>query len=156
MVTAYKNNKNTVGTIGARLYYEDKTIQHSGMQFIIKNGAITIDHYGVGTHHTYHRGIKPVGGNTAALMMINRNLFKSIGGFNENYIECFEDVELNIECINRGKKNLFVSNAVSYHYESKTRKVLKERTERELKDYNERLLPKILSSMTKLKTHFYM
>ena len=37
-------------------------------------------------------------------------------------LECFEDVELNIKCLNRRLKNYFLGESVAYHYESQTRK----------------------------------
>ena len=42
--------------------------------------------------------------------------------FNEQYMDCLEDVELNMQCIIKGRKNMFAGNAVAYHFESRTRK----------------------------------
>lgn len=41
--------------------------------------------------------------------------------FNEVYVECFEDVEYNLNCLLKNKKNITISNAVCYHLESQTR-----------------------------------
>jgi GT2 family glycosyltransferase len=65
--------------------------------------------------------VESVIGNTGAFMMIRKDLFDSIGGFNENYSSCFEDMELNLESIVKGKYNLNVGDSVLYHYESLTR-----------------------------------
>jgi GT2 family glycosyltransferase len=61
-------------------------------------------------------------GNTAGLMMIRKNVFEKIGGFNEVYRVCFEDVELNFQCIINGFDNIYDGSLVAYHYESQTRK----------------------------------
>jgi GT2 family glycosyltransferase len=55
-------------------------------------------------------------------MMIKKNVFENIGYFNENYIGCFEDVELNLKCLISGMKNMLSANSIAYHYESQSRK----------------------------------
>ena len=146
MVDVYNSNKST-GTIGVRLHFGDNKIQHSGViAFVDNQYNIRISHHGLGTYFNYHQGRKEVFGNTAAFMMIKKSLFNEIGGFNENYTECFEDVELNIECLNRRYKNYFIGTAVAYHYESQTRNKDKEKLKKEGEDYMYRLLPKIINS----------
>ena len=39
----------------------------------------------------------PVIGNTGGLMLIRKDTFLKFGMFNENYISCLEDVELNLK-----------------------------------------------------------
>jgi GT2 family glycosyltransferase len=157
MVDVYLNNKKTVGTIGCRLHYSNNTIQHSGIiTYISMNGRqingknlvnIHLNHYGIRSYYNYHRGInKNVFGNTAAFMMIPTELFKSIGGFNTSYNECFEDVQLNIDCLKRGKNNIFVGDAVCYHYESQTRNKSDEKLKRESEDYTKRIIPYIINN----------
>lgn len=163
MVDVYNKNKKTVGTIGCRLHYGDNTIQHSGIvMFISQNGRtngqnqlvnIHLSHYGLRSYYTYHNHTKrDVFGNTAAFMMINKKLFQEIGGFDISYRECFEDVQLNVECINRNKDNIFVGEAVCYHYESQTRNKSDEKMKREAEDYTNRIIPFIIKNK---KTHNY-
>ena len=85
-------------------------------------------------------------------MMMSKNLFNEIGGFNTEYRECFEDVQLNVECINRNKDNIFVGDAVCYHYESQTRNKSEEKIKRESEDYSKRIIPFILKNK---KTYNY-
>jgi len=146
MVDVCNNNK-TVGTVGVRLHFGDNKIQHSGVVAFVDNQYnIRVSHHGLGTYFNYHQGLKEVFGNTAAFMMIKKSLFDKIGGFNENYSECFEDVELNVECLNRRYKNYFIGTAVAYHYESQTRNKDNEKLKKEGEDYVYRLLPKIINS----------
>jgi len=154
MMDVYIKNKKTVGTIGCRLHYGDNTIQHSGIvMFLHQNRQIGITHYGLRSYYTYHNCLKrDVFGNTAAFMMIPKNLFVEIGGFNTEYRECFEDVQLNVECINRNKDNMFVGEAVCYHYESQTRNKSEDKLKRESEDYTKKLIPFILSNK---KTYNY-
>ena len=163
MMDVYIKNKKSVGTIGCRLHYGDNTVQHSGIvMFISPNGNVNgqnhlmnvhLSHYGLRSYYTYHNQLKrDVFGNTAAFMMMSKNLFNEIGGFNTEYRECFEDVQLNVECINRNKDNIFVGDAVCYHYESQTRNKSEEKIKRESEDYSKRIIPFILKNK---KTYNY-
>ena len=148
MVNTYNKNRKTVGTIGCRLHYGDNSIQHSGISMSLVNnqGAIGFTHKGLKSYHNYYLDDTKVFGNTAAFMLTNKNLFNEIGGFNEEYIECFEDVEYNIECLIKGYVNIIVGNAVAYHYESQTRKKTEGKVDREITDLKRRLLPKVLKN----------
>jgi GT2 family glycosyltransferase len=82
--------------------------------------------------------------------MIRKTLFSKIGGYNENYTTCFEDVELNLSCLIFGFKNYYDGNLVAYHYESKTRGKNIENSKKESLDYSETLLPFIQKNYNKL------
>jgi GT2 family glycosyltransferase len=121
VVDVYQKNKN-VGTVGIRLHYGDNSVQHNGIYVMLKDNDIHLTHIDLKKVDFYNtKGYYSSAGNTGAFLFIKKELFDSIGGFNENYIECFEDVELNLECINRNFKNITIFDAVAYHYESLTR-----------------------------------
>ncbi len=146
MVNVLINNKG-VGTVGARLHFSDNTIQHSGIiLFLGQDRRIHLSHKGLKSYYNYHTQTKEVFGNTAAFMMIKKDIFNKIGGFNQGYKECFEDVELNIDCLTRNLKNYFVSDAVCYHYESQTRNKDSEKLKRESEDYTKRIIPYIIDN----------
>jgi GT2 family glycosyltransferase len=135
MVDTYIRNKN-VGTIGARLYYENNTIQHSGITIYNKKGKIYLSHYGIKSYYKYHKDIiRDNIGNTAACMMTPYHVFLKNDMFNKDYIECFEDVEYNLKCILNNRTNIFAGNAVAYHYESQTRNLDEQKNERSTIDY---------------------
>lgn len=126
VVNTAENNEN-VGTVGSRLMFPDNTIQHVG---------IKMTYYGiftqkVGFNHILYRKpyiYKNVGeletwGNTGAFMLTDIELYKSIGGLNEKYEKCFEDVEYNLQCILKGKKNITNTDSLCWHRESSTRKL---------------------------------
>jgi GT2 family glycosyltransferase len=122
VILTYNDNKDTVGTIGIRLHFEDNTIQHNGILAFRDEKQLHLSHVDLKLDSNYSMGInKKSIGNTGAFLLINKELFYEIGGFNENYIECFEDVELNFECLIRNKINITNSVAVAYHYESMSR-----------------------------------
>ena len=150
VVSVWIKNKNKVGTVGARLHFEDNTVQHGGMllwlkkEWLTENGLsqIEISHYNLRQSYKHSQeGYSRIVGNTGAFLLVSKDLFKKVGGFNPTYIECFEDAELNFSILLEGKMNLFVSDAVAYHYESKTRDESDEKLSRLQQDYRERLFP---------------
>jgi GT2 family glycosyltransferase len=85
--------------------------------------------------------------------MIRKNVFNKIGGFNDQYINCFEDVELNLNCILHGYENYIDSGSVSYHYESQTRQDDPNNLNKLIEDYKQRLLPFIVKNMNNLSKY---
>ena len=122
MVQIYNQNQKTCGTIGCRLHFADDTIQHAGIQLVMNQAQLEISHKGFHTYYYFTEGLeKNVLGSTAAFLLMPRALFETIGGFNPAYGRCLEDVELNLMCIKKQKRNYWVGNAVCYHFESQTR-----------------------------------
>jgi len=141
-VEVYNKNHN-IGTIGIRLHFGNSLVQHCGVFYREDGkGALHLGHIDIGKSRDYDTGVNyKAHGNTAAFMMINRELFIDLGCFNERYIECFEDVELNFKCLIEGKKNITVCDAVSFHYESLSRNKDPKKLEKLQTDYEERLFP---------------
>jgi GT2 family glycosyltransferase len=150
MVYQYTKNIGRVGTIGARLHFGDNKIQHAGicLYFRVSTKNLMLSHLGLKTSN-YPKNqpdVKEVIGNTGAFLMVDKELFLDVGGFDEQFVECFEDVDLNLKMIERGRTNLFVNNAVCYHYESSTRKKDDNKLNKEREDLNQ-LMPKIQNNM---------
>lgn len=136
-IEIYNQNKDTVGTIGIRLHYGDGSIQHNGILMYKENNILRLTHKDIRKTENYFTGINYDSlGNTGGFMLIKKDLFLKYGGFNENYIECLEDVELNIKCKYDGLKNITVSDAVAIHYESISRNKILGGNERFMVDYN--------------------
>lgn len=147
MMKVYLKNRKSIGTVGARLYYDDNTIQHAGMlMWLDAKKVVQITHKSLKHSYRYSKKNENVVGNTGAFMLINKELFIKIGGFNVGYKECFEDVELNIKCLLENKKNIFVPDAVCYHYESQTRKH-PDKLKRLQEDYKTLLFPLFNNSL---------
>ncbi len=151
MLNTFKNNKNT-GTVGARLHYEDNTVQHDGITpFFDKFKVFVLKHFGAKHYYNHSVNLHDVLGSTAALLMIRKKVFEICGYFNEKYDIHLEDFELNCKCLTLGYVNYCDSNLVAYHLESKTRKNEPERKEREEKDYLENLTPFVIDNLKYLK-----
>jgi GT2 family glycosyltransferase len=143
-----------VGTVGCRLHFEDNTIQHDGIICIVdKNKHLKISHHSLLSYYNFSNVTRKVIGSTAALLMIKKDVFIKCDYFNENYLTCFEDVELNLKCLMIGLDNYCNSNLVSYHYESKTRNNDIDKIKKVNEDYNNLLRPFVSKNYDKLKTH---
>lgn len=152
MLSVFEKHKKT-GTVGARLHYGDNTIQHNGVIMTMRkeNGRIDVGHINISNYYNFYRNTQPVFGNTGGLLMIRKNLFESLGYFNENYTSCFEDVELNIMAISKGFENYNNSDCVAYHYESQTRNEDPDNLKKLNYDYQNFLVPCIKTNIEKIK-----
>ena len=127
MVKAITENPNDIGTCGCRLLYPNGTIQHDGQLIRIPKdlkGMITMSHANLRKFASEVKKPFPtkVAGNTFALCATERSLFEDIGMLSEDYNECFEDVQYNLECRLRGRTNVLLeSDYWAYHHESLSR-----------------------------------
>jgi len=155
MINVYQTKPNC-GTIGCRLLYPNLRIQHGGI--VIYGGQNNIkgaSHFGLKSFYSAKSTLTDKFiGCTGAFLLMNKKLFETLGGFNENTVECFEDVILNIEtkCI-ANKTNYYDGTAVCIHHESITRNESPNQTQRILKDFKEVLIPVIIKHYQKLKQH---
>lgn len=109
-----------IGTVGCRLVFPDNTIQHAGqVAYIDSTGLLQCTHRGYKETGKYPS--TAVVGNTAALMLISRDIFIENGMFDEIYTECWEDIQFNMRLILSGYVNYYMDNVYAIHHESMTR-----------------------------------
>ena len=142
-------DKHTLGTLGARLHYGDNSVQHSGMfAYINPEDGFEITHNHLGYLYTYNSELKEIVGNTGACLFVRKNVFERLGYFNENYISCFEDVELSLKALTSGYTNYIHGDLVAYHYESQTRDEDKDKLVKLQADYEKNLAPWVQDHLT--------
>ncbi len=140
-----------VGIVGAKLNYEDDTIQHAGV--VIGFGGIA-GHTFIGSsrYDLGYQGRIVCAQNysavTAACLMTKKVLFEAVGGLTEELQVAFNDIDYCMKIRALGKLVVYNPYAELYHYESKSRgledtpeKVA--RFNREIATFHERW-PKIL------------
>ena len=153
MLKTFKEKPKT-GTIGCRLHFDNNTIQHDGIMLYSKgDNNIQVTHYGLNNYFNYTTGIRLDAGSTGALLGVRKASFIKAGLFNENYTNCFEDVELNLKLITLGYENIFDGSLVAYHYESQTRNENPDNIKTLLNDYNYSLFPFIVENMKSIKKY---
>ena len=113
-----------VGIVGARLYYPDNTIQHAGI--VIGIDGIAANMYpGMRREREgyMHRAATQLNYSavTAACMMIEKQIFDEIGGFEEKLTVAFNDIDLCLRVGQTGHLVVYNPWIEAYHYESKSR-----------------------------------
>lgn len=126
-----------VGIVGARLYYEDDTIQHAGV--VMGFGGIA-GHAFIG-QSKYDNGYfsriicaQDYSAVTAACMMTKRSIFDRVGGLSPELRIAFNDIDYCMKVRSLGKLVVYNPYAELYHYESKSRGI--EDTPEKIKRFN--------------------
>ena len=113
-----------VGAVGARLLYEDDTVQHAGV--VVGFGGIAGGCF-IGTHekeNSYmHRMMcaQDYSAVTAACLMTKRQVFDRAGGFTEELAVAFNDIDFCMKVRAQGLLCVYDPYALLHHYESKSR-----------------------------------
>ena len=113
-----------VGCVGAKLLYPDDTIQHAGVGFGIGGVAGHLHKYFPATSDGYMgrlNYVQDVYGDTAACLLIRREIYQELNGLDESYAVAFNDVDFCVRVREAGYTNVFTPFAQLYHYESKSR-----------------------------------
>lgn len=115
-----------VGAVGAKLYYEDKTIQHAGI--VIGLGAHRTaghTHYKVNIENVGYMGklcyAQDVTAVTGACLLVKKTLYDRVGGLDESFAVALNDVDFCLKLRRLGYLNVFNPYCELYHFESKSR-----------------------------------
>lgn len=113
-----------VGMTGARLLFEDRTLQHGGHRY--GNGQFT--HAYLGTPEIYPGEFsalfvnREASGLTGACIAMRRETVEQVGGFAEEFAINYNDVDLSKKVHDLlGLRLLWLRDVVLFHYESRTR-----------------------------------
>ncbi len=110
-----------VGAVGSKLLYPDGTVQHAGV--IIGQDLWPRHLYAgfPGDHPAVDRS-REVAAATAACLLVRRESFETLGGFDTAYVNGYEDVDLCLRMAEeRDEKVRYCARSVLYHLESVTR-----------------------------------
>ncbi|HEY2387433.1 MAG TPA: glycosyltransferase [Candidatus Binatia bacterium] len=109
-----------VAVVGSKLLYADGTVQHAGVIF---TREIPIP------YHVFYRSSadapavnrrREIHCVTAASMAVRRAGFEAIGGFDEGFVNGYEDVDFCLRVRQRGDKVVYQPASTLYHLESQT------------------------------------
>jgi GT2 family glycosyltransferase len=116
--------RSDVGVVGSMLYFPDDTIQHAGIILGIA-GFAGHAHRGFKRNSGGYLGKLAIAQNltavTGACMMMRKELFDYINGFDEKFAISLNDIDLCLRVRKLGLLNVFTPFAELYHYESKSR-----------------------------------
>lgn len=138
-----------VGAVGAKLYFEDGTLQHVGVAFC--NGLPDHIRRGYpGDEHGYYfssEGQRNYLAVTGACILIEKTLFNQVNGFDERFAINYNDIDLCLKLWKLGRRNVYTGQAELYHFESRNRK-------REVEKHEEDLFLSIWHDVTVNDTYY--
>lgn len=120
--------KEDTGIVGNKLLYNDNSIQHAGIDFDIKSLRFFHSYRYNSAFSKEVNRIKEVPAVTGACLMIKKNLFEQVGGFDEDYWTDLQDVELCFSIRRLGFKVIYTPYSIVYHREGATRGLVPEET----------------------------
>ncbi|RVU83390.1 glycosyltransferase [Leucothrix sargassi] len=128
--------RENTGAVGAKLLYEDGTIQHAGIALAPGTQHLVIPVFSGFPRNVlgYSARLATVNNYTAvtaALLMVDTEKFKSVGGFDEvNFAVAYNDIDFCIKLNRSGLVNVYTPYAEAFHYESRSRGYDNESTEK--------------------------
>lgn len=133
----YAQNKE-IGAVGARLYYEDKTIQHAGIACGIAGiaGNLLVNlPYGKHGYFGRESATRNVSAVTGACLFSRKSIYDEVGFMDEeNFKVAFNDVDFCLKILEKGYRIVYNPYIELIHYESKSRGY--EYTEEQEKRFN--------------------
>ena len=113
-----------VGAVGARLLYPDRTVQHAGVILGI-GGLADHLHKSLPAEAPGYCGRARLTQNfsavTAACLLVRRETYLKVLGFDETFAVAFNDVDFCLRLRERGLRNVWTPFATVIHHESKSR-----------------------------------
>ncbi len=113
-----------VGAVGCRLLYPGgNLIQHCGITLLRTGPSHKLCGYPDDRdyYHGVNRTDRDVFAVTGACLMVRREVFRSVGGFDEGLAVAFTDVDLCADFLERGLFNVCLGGFALIHHESLTR-----------------------------------
>ncbi len=132
----------SIGAVGGKLLYGDGSVQHAGVVIGIggiaghafRNFPANADGY-----YNYLRTANNFSAVTAACLMMRRDVFEEVGGFDEELAVAYNDVDLCLRIGRAGYNIVYLPGVEMRHYESKSRGY-DVTDEQEARDQRERLI----------------
>ena len=131
-----------VGIVGAKLFYNDHTVQPAGV--LVGAGGLA-DHVFKGIHEDdpgyMGRAIssQDVSAVTAACLLVKRSVYEEVGGLEDEFQVAFNDVDFCLKVRKAGYLIVYDADVKLFHYESKSRG-MEDTTERFIRFGNEMML----------------
>ncbi len=115
----------SIGAVGGKLLFQNGSIQHAGV-VIIDDQKLSDPLF---ARHVYYRQpgdlteanqLRQYQALTAACLLMRKSAFHEIGGFDENYWNGYEDVDLCFKLQEKGWNLVYQPESVLIHHESKS------------------------------------
>jgi O-antigen biosynthesis protein len=124
-VVDFLDHTPAAGAVGAKLLYEDESIQHGGMYFVRPEGSAWWEnaHYFKGLHRSFPPAnvTRVVPAVTGACLLIPLQLWSRVGGLQGSYVQGdYEDSDLCLRLASLGYQAWYLPDAELYHLEGQS------------------------------------
>lgn len=113
----------TIGAAASKLLYPfTNIVQHAGICFTEREGCLEPCHIYYRQRDSY-AGVnktRQFQAITGACLLVKREVFERIGGFDEQYLNSHEDIDLCLRIGEAGLRIMYCPESLVYHYESVT------------------------------------
>ena len=113
-----------VGIVGSKLLFPNNTIQHMGVVIGLRGGAshvgVCFPEWQLMSHPFLHAKdvVRNVTAVTGACLLIRREIFDKVGGFDKGFKIAFNDIDLCLKVGELGYETIYTPYAKLIHYES--------------------------------------
>ena len=112
-----------VAVVGGKLLFPDESIQHAGIAIGL-NGSAGHVFMGLPPDSAEYAGyasvVRNYGAVTGALMAYRKEIFDSVGGFDEFFRVDYNDTDFCLRCLAKGYRVVFTPYAKLYHFHNST------------------------------------
>ncbi len=115
-----------VGAVGPKLLFPDRKLQHAGVILGIGGFAshafAQLPDQPLWTAFGHQNWVRNYLAVTSACVLMRREVFERIGGYDESFIVCGSDVEICLRMVEAGLRVIYTPYAELIHHESATRR----------------------------------
>lgn len=129
-----------IGAVGCLLYFPDKLhVQHAGVGIGLgglaaNSFSMTVNYRLPPNQHLYLNTRHNMTAVTAACLMMRKDLYDVVGGFDEKFRVTYNDVDLCLRLVERGFYNVYTPHVKLLHHESISVGLPKEQKKRDTKE----------------------
>jgi GT2 family glycosyltransferase len=109
-----------IGVVGAKLLFPDGHVQHAGVAIAQTGGPVNL-YVGFPADHPACSRSRRLVAVTGACLLVALDDFRRVGGFDESFVNCYEDVDLCLRLAESGLGTWYCADAALFHIESATR-----------------------------------
>ena len=112
-----------IGIVGGKLFFPDHSIQHAGISIGLNGSAGHVfmgQPAGPEEYAHYASVVRNYGAVTGALMAYRKDVFDSLGGFDEFFRVDYNDIDFCLRCIEKGYRVVYTPYAKLFHFHNST------------------------------------
>ncbi|NET78599.1 glycosyltransferase [Okeania sp. SIO1F9] len=117
----YYAEQSDIGAVGGLLIFPDGIVEHAGI-VLGKSGKVDYLMRGFPSNHDGYAGslvcAREVSAVSRDCLMVNRQNFEIVGGFNEHFFSDYQDVDLCLKLRKNGKRIVFTPRSVLINHQS--------------------------------------